>query len=92
MQNVRVEQAEYLVTTLKCDYNAFVLAPRKPWLSPEDKIHLRQTLEASMQNARAAVQTMDQQPGLRADLRYFKDQMTRWSEMAAGDLKTTRAN
>jgi hypothetical protein len=73
-------------------WKAFLTVDKKTWLSSEDKRVLRHQLETSAQRVRVAVQTLDQQQGLGADLRYFRSKLDVAATLAEADLKTTRAN
>jgi hypothetical protein len=88
MQNVRVDQAEDLLTSLEKNYKAFVTTDRKPYLSADDKAAQRHQLQDSVKQAQSAVETMDAQPGgVSADLRPLRSKLVTVSEMAAIDLK-----
>jgi hypothetical protein len=53
----------------------------------EGRAEIHQTLETSRQKAQDAIQIMNQQTGMRPELRGLQGKLILWTTMAEGDLK-----
>jgi hypothetical protein len=66
-----------------------VTSASKPWLTADDRAEFRQGLEASMRNARDAVQIIEAQTAVSPTLQALWGKLVVLTTMAEKNLKTT---